>query len=165
MKRIEISWLGPSMLRIEVAGVLGWHIALRSSMSTRLWNHVPESLRERVFQSPRLLELTGGLASKLLAAGRVDLGGVTPNAHRLVANPGPLWLVADSRAQTGADDFGDIGPLTEQASIGNLRIPQRGIFSVGTVRMQPPQRRLPAGAIPWGSCRLIDSPTQPEFRS
>jgi len=42
-----------------------------------------------------------------------------------------IWVARSSTAAVGGADLGDEGPAPEQAHLGNLAIPQRGVFVIG----------------------------------
>ena len=129
---IDLSWTGPSSLRVAVPEVgLAWSSTLRSSGATTVLNAVGSVLPERLWRSPLVLSAMGRVAGPALGAGRVGLAGVAPNGQRFVANPLRVWLVAEATASLGGIDFGPIGPLDRQASLGDFWIPQRGIFAIG----------------------------------
>jgi hypothetical protein len=55
-------------------------------------------------------------------------------------------MVVASAASFGERDLGPIGPLAAQPSIGDVPLPQRGVFMVGGVDTDAyaPSRHLPA---------------------
>lgn len=85
------------------------------------------------------------MAGVALGAGRLNLTGETPNGHRFVSHPRHLWLIAASRAVVSGEDLGLLGPLDVQASLGDVQIPQRGIFALTRVQLQQPVAQRPRG--------------------
>jgi hypothetical protein len=73
----------------------------------------------------------GVVAGPLLQSGRIRLAGAVPNGQHFQANPRLTWMVKASRAQIMHHDAGPIGPLERQPRLGDLWLPQRGIFFVG----------------------------------
>jgi hypothetical protein len=73
----------------------------------------------------------GGFASLALGAGRLALVGEAPNGQQFIANPRFIWTVSDSAATLNDQNLGNIGPLPEQARLGDFWIPQRGLFVIG----------------------------------
>jgi hypothetical protein len=73
----------------------------------------------------------GPIAGFAMRAGKVGMAGTTPNGQAFIANPLRVWVIDDSSARIGDDDFGPTGPLAEQTRLGDFWIPQRGIFAIG----------------------------------
>jgi len=67
----------------------------------------------------------------------MGLSGRVPNHQRFIANRLLIWSVRSSTARMGNQDLGDIHHLPEQARLGDLCIPQRGIFAVGRAFFEP----------------------------
>ncbi len=42
-----------------------------------------------------------------------------------------LWIAVSDHAAIAGEDFGPVGPVAEQASLGDFALPQRGMFMVG----------------------------------
>ncbi|MDN5854362.1 MAG: hypothetical protein L0K86_16235 [Actinomycetia bacterium] len=80
-------------------------------------------------RSDRWLARLEPVAGALLRSGRISLRGVAPNGQRYQVNPRRLWTVQSGRATVGGEDVGPIGPLSEQTRLGDLWLPQRGIFT------------------------------------
>lgn len=69
-----------------------------------------------------------------LRAEKVGMVGTSPNGQGFIANPLRMWVIDESNAPVGADDFGPTGRLDEQACLGYFWIPQRGIFATRALR-------------------------------
>jgi len=129
---IELSWPGDSTLRIVVPEVdLEWTANLVSTAATRVLNVVGRAMPDRAWRSARVLKAMGPVAGFALRAGKVSMVGTAPNGQEFIANPQRLWVINESSARLGDDDFGPIGPLGEQTRLGDFWIPQRGIFAIG----------------------------------
>jgi hypothetical protein len=48
-----------------------------------------------------------------------------------------MWCVTDSTAVVEGEDLGPVGPLAEQAHMADFYLPQRGIFAIGRVFVEP----------------------------
>src|SRR5262249_16746302 len=87
---IDIAWADSMRFRVVVGNVVGniieWHVALGSSIATRLVNIVAGAIPEPAWQSPFVLRVMGGMAKATLGTGRMNFTGHTPNCHRYVAN-------------------------------------------------------------------------------
>jgi hypothetical protein len=83
-------------------------------------------------------------AKMTLNAGPLNFAGHTPNGHQFVANPRRVWLIESSDAIVNGGSVGAIGPLTPQASLGDLLLPQRGLFTLGRSHFERPLK--PGGA-------------------
>ncbi|HEX6575957.1 MAG TPA: hypothetical protein VF042_13395 [Gemmatimonadaceae bacterium] len=135
---IHVTWAGPFTLHVSIPGAgLEWEVELGATPATRFMNAVGRMLPEKAWQQPGVLSLMERVAGPLLHVGRVGLQGTTPNGQRFVANPRLMWAVTDSQATRYDDDFGQPGPLSAQAHLGDFWIPQRGIFAMGGVHFEP----------------------------
>ena len=131
---IELSWPTESTLRIDVPDVgLEWTSLLTSTPVTRVLNAVGRVLPDPAWRFRPLLAAMGPMAGRALGAGRVGMVGTTPNDQSFIANPLRMWVIDASSARLGDDDFGPVGPLGEQARLGDFWIPQRGVFTIGRV--------------------------------
>ncbi len=54
-----------------------------------------------------------------------------------MSNPRLIWAIKESTAVVGGEDLGSVGPIPEQARLGDFWIPQRGIFAFGASFFQP----------------------------
>lgn len=124
---IEATWTGEYSLVIDIPDVLHWAVDLRSTPQSRLLSRIGMQLPEAVWENRRALGVIGRTAGTLLRAGAVRLTGTLPNRQGFRVAPKQLWMVSDSRAQLRGEDLGPVGPLSEQARLGDFRIPQRGI--------------------------------------
>jgi hypothetical protein len=139
---IAVQWTSGRHLRVTVDDVLEWQITLAASGATRLFNAAAAHLPAPWLQAPSVLRLCGRFAHWALETGPINLTGRTPNGHLFTATPKRLWLVGSSVAALRGHDLGAMGPLPQQACLGDLRLPQRGLFVVEQMRLEPPVRRL-----------------------
>ena len=115
---IELAWAAPCALRVSIGGRLTWQLTMGSSPMTRLLNTMTS-----------------------LGTGHLNLRGRTPNGHRFVMNPRQFWLIDASNAHMFGHNIGPPGPLEEPATLEDMRIPQRGLFAVLSLRLARPTRR------------------------
>ena len=73
------------------------------------------------------------MAGRLVGVGPMAMTGRMPNGQSFHLVPSHVWPVVDSTARLDGEDLGVPRPLPEQATIGDFRIPQRGILAVGVV--------------------------------
>jgi len=111
---IELAWAAPCALRVSIAERLTWQLQMGSS--------------------------PGLAVDAAFGTGHVNLRGRTPNGHRFVMSPRQLWIVEASMAHMSGHSIGPPGPLEEPATLGDMRIPQRGLFAVLTLRLVRPGR-------------------------
>ena len=131
---IELDWLAESTMRVAVAEVdFAWTVTMAASPVTRALNAVGSLLPDAAWRTHPVVSVMGPVAGIALRAGRVAMAGKTPNGQRFVANPSRIWLIAESSARLGDENFGPPGPLGEQARLGDFWIPQRGVFTVGRI--------------------------------
>ncbi len=91
----------------------------------------------RLWRSRSVLSLVGHRAGRVLGAGQARLSGQTSNGQQFDANPLRIWCVTDSTAVVEGEDLGPVGPLAEQARMADFYFPQRGIFAIGRVFVEP----------------------------
>jgi len=135
---IDIAWVDSMRFRIVVGTAIEWHVALGTSLTTQLLNTVAGVIPERAWQMPAVLRLMGVAAKATLGTGRLNLTGLTPNGHRFIANPRRLWLIESSHAVVDGVSVGPMGPLANQTSLGDLLLPQRGLFAIAQARLEIP---------------------------
>lgn len=130
---IDVSWTDPWHLQVQVAGgdLLDWRMRLDETRATRLatWlaGHMPGGWWDR----PRVLSLLGRGAGHLLGAGRLAFHGTVPNGQWFRIRPTGVWTIPETTAIYDGHDLGPLGPVEPQSRLGDLRIPQTGLFAVG----------------------------------
>jgi hypothetical protein len=138
---IDIAWVDSMRFRVVVGNVIEWPVVLGTSVTTRLLNTVAGAIPERAWQSPAVLRVMGAVVEATLGTGRMNFTGQTPNGHRYIANPRQVWLIESSHALIDGVSVGRVGPLGDQASVGDLLLPQRGLFVVARTRLEQPVNR------------------------
>ncbi|ORW74101.1 hypothetical protein [Mycobacterium saskatchewanense] len=133
---IDVAWVTPWSLLVEMPGLLAWHIEIGTAPSTRLMSAVGGRLPARAWTNRAVLAAMGRVAGPALRAGRVRLAGTAPNGQRFMIAPAQLWAVTHSRAVWRDADLGPVGPLPRQPRLAGFRPPQRGLFVVGSGRFE-----------------------------
>jgi hypothetical protein len=128
---IDIAWVTPWSLFVEIAGLLEWYVDLQATPSARLVSAIGGRLPARAWTNRLILGVMGRAAGPLLRAGAVRLSGTVPNGHYFMLAPKQVWVAAGSAVWRG-EDLGQPGPLHRQARLSDFRAPQRGIFVTGT---------------------------------
>lgn len=135
---IRVSWPGSHTLVVEMpAEEFRWEATLKATPATRLMNAMGAAMPEPFWKSQLVLNLMGRVAGPLLGAGKVRLFGSAPNRQQFIANPRRVWVVESSSASLAGEDFGEPGPLPEQAHLADFMIPQRGILAIGGAYFEP----------------------------
>lgn len=129
---IDVAWVTPWSLFVEIPGLLAWQIDIGSTPSTRLMSVVGGRLPARAWTNRAVLAAIGRAAGPTLRAGRVRLSGTAPNGQRFMIAPARVWAVMQSRAIWRDVDLGPVGPLPRQPRLAGFRPPQRGLFVVGS---------------------------------
>lgn len=108
---IEHTWVDDRTLHVQIPGVVDWSLHVGPTPSTRM--------------------MSGHL-------GQLALTGQVPNGQRYRMGPSRVWLVHASDARVDGVDLGPIGPLPQQARLGDFWIPQRGLLAHGRVWLDQP---------------------------
>jgi hypothetical protein len=129
---IEVRWDGPQRLCAHSHSV-DWTIELTATLVTRMISAAGSLLPLTLWRSKPVLTVMGRFAGSALNVGKVNLTGLTSNDQPFDANPRRIWRVSASQATVNGEDLGPIGPLAEQAHMGDFYFPQHGIFAIGRV--------------------------------
>ena len=132
---IDLEWTTPWTLQARVGLELTWQVTLHSSPLTQLLSTLTHLIPERACRLPGVLRSVGLAADTAFGTGRMNLTGRTPNGHRFVINPRQLWLIDASTAHVSGHNLGPPGPLATQPALEDMRLPQRGLFAVASVRL------------------------------
>jgi hypothetical protein len=135
---IRLEWETPHRLRIRTADdTVDWTVAIGSTPITRVMSAVGSAIPAAAWRWRPVLRAMGRVAGWALGVGTVRLTGLTSNGQHFDANPLRIWYVTESRAVVEGQDLGPIGALPEQAHMADFYFPQRGIFAVGRVYVNP----------------------------
>lgn len=149
---IELDWIDADGLtvRIPAAGLV-WQLRLASTPVTMMMNMMMALMPAALFRSNALLAAMSLLSTLMLRAGRMQLGGHVPNRQWFQAGPRQIWMVRKASASLGGRDFGPPRALPEQASIGEVPLPQRGLVMMGAFSFEAftPGLHLPARPEPF----------------
>lgn len=129
---IDVTWSDPWTLHVTVPGLLRWTVGMRATAVTTMLTRLGSRLPERVWASPVAVATIGRVAGTSLRAGRIRLAGTAPNGQRFRLAPRMMWEVAESRAFVRGANIGVPHPLATQATLGDFRLPQRGVCVVGS---------------------------------
>jgi hypothetical protein len=139
---IRVEWQGPRRLVVAADGgrLLCWSLELRSSMFTRLFNHVAPLLDRAWTRWLALLEAVPYVSRLFPSIGELRLTGRTPTGARFIGLPQAIWLVANSRATVQGVDLGSSTRLRRRLALGEFSIPRRGLFTMAHTVMRPQGR-------------------------
>ncbi|MGA5467057.1 hypothetical protein [Mycobacterium sp. NPDC050041] len=129
---IDVVWTGPWSLSIALPGLLDWTVDIAPTAATRAMSAVGVLLPEAAWTSRTTLGMISRVAGLALRTGAIRLAGTAANGQRYMVAPRRVWAVAGSRATLRGEDLGPVGPLATQASLGDFRLPQRGVCVAGT---------------------------------
>jgi hypothetical protein len=131
---------GAERERFTGYGVLGlpfWDVTFAATRATRALSTLSRRLPHRFVARESVLRGIGLVAGTILGAGRLSLTGRMPNRQTFHSVPTYVWVATASRAHVDGTDLGNPAPLPEQATIGDFRIPQRGLLAVGALDFDP----------------------------
>lgn len=128
---IDVKWESPWSLHIAIPDLLEWTVHMHTTAATSLMTRVGTRLPQRAWTHPAVSSILSRVAGIVLGVGQARLSGTAPNGQRYMLAPARIWAVSSSSAVFAGEDFGPVGPLAEQARLGDFRPPQKGIFVVG----------------------------------
>ncbi|ETA07489.1 hypothetical protein V525_09040 [Gordonia alkanivorans CGMCC 6845] len=135
---INVGWADDQTFEVTMGDTLRWTVELASSPATRLMTTLSGATPTAAWRSRTMLHAVGPMATLMLRAGRIRMCARTPNGPQFRGTPLYVWRVADSRAWLDGETFGSPAPLDEQISIGDIPLPQRGLFFVGRSAFDAP---------------------------
>jgi len=127
---VTVEWAGEQQLEI-CAGPIRWRMTIAARPATAIMSALAHRMPASAWRSTAVLTLMGPLARLVLGAGRMRLTGSVPNGQWFQAAPTSIWGIPSSSATLSGVDFGPLGPLSSQAHLGDLWLPQRGLFTAG----------------------------------
>jgi hypothetical protein len=140
---IRSNWEGPNDLTIEIPHVdFRWELCIANSPTTGIMSGMAGIVPEAAWESNAILRLMGGMAGRFLGVGKVNMAGALPNGQHFRMAPRKMWRIMDSAASLADKDFGPMGRPPSQLSLGEVWLPQEGIFAVGTVRTDAYDREI-----------------------
>ncbi|NIQ58708.1 MAG: hypothetical protein GWN85_36170 [Gemmatimonadetes bacterium] len=149
---VQVLWTADSRLSVSVPEHhLEWALRVESSPRTRALNALAASLPDRALGHPWLLDRFGPLAGRALEAGPLRFSGRAPNGQAFRMVPSRLWTVSASAAVVRGRDVGPLGPHAANARLGDLVLPNRGLFvrqSTWFERLDPAVHRPAAARAP-----------------
>jgi hypothetical protein len=131
---IRLAW--PEHYRLTITAddpSLSWEVTFAATPASRALSALAQRMPGQFLASENVLRILGPVAGTMLGAGRLALTGTMPNRQTFHLVPSHVWMVTASRAQLEATDFGKPAPLPRQATIGDFRIPQKGLLAVGNL--------------------------------
>lgn len=145
---IKIAWESARDFSVTIEGdySLNWQVSLGHTAATQIANAMGQVIPGALWRNRTVLNMVGVVGGLFLGAGRLSLTGKVPNGQRFVSNPRKIWAIASSTAIWCGQDLGKIGAFPVQAKIGDLWLPQRGRFFVGSAFLEnfDPLRHLQA---------------------
>lgn len=135
---IELSWPEPNRLRVtcEDPGFV-WDIRVAHSPVSRVLSAVAQRMPNSLLASQPMLRALGPFAGASLRTGRLALMGAMPNRQGFHTVPTHVWEITAGSAELRGADLGSGAPLPQQATLGDFRIPQRGLLAVAALDFDP----------------------------
>ncbi|MFB2597382.1 hypothetical protein ACEXQE_06290 [Herbiconiux sp. P17] len=135
---IDVSWRDDHTLDVTLGDTVNWRIQVGATPATRMMTVMGGTLPQAAWNSTAVLTAMQPMARQVLRSGRVSLFGATPNGPRFRSAPLQVWRVVGGAASYRGGDLGAPAPLDVQARLGEVWLPQRGIFFIGRARFTPP---------------------------
>jgi hypothetical protein len=135
---IEVTWPDDWTVDVRMGTRLSWRLRLAATPATRAMTSMGGITPQWAWNSDAVLGPMGSMAVGFLRSGRINLHGRTPNGQGFKAAPLRVWRVVGGQAELDGTDLGALGPLREQARLGDFWLPQRGLFFAGHARFTAP---------------------------
>jgi hypothetical protein len=141
--RIQLTWLGPRTLRVEVdRPALSWALTARSTPALAALNATSGLMPLASWRPPGLRRLRERVAERL-GMGRLELAGTMPSGHHGVLMPQRMYLVDESHATLDGQDMGRPVRLDHNPTIGDVPLPARGVLAQGQAMWRVLQQGAP----------------------
>jgi hypothetical protein len=135
---VDVEWSAPDRMTVQSTDpALEWHLMFGSTTASRALSAVARALPRSVLGRHAVLRAIGPMAGRILGVGHLAMTGRMPNGQRFRLVPSHVWRVTGSTARLEGHDLGAPAPMREPATIGDFRIPQRGLLAVGTADFDP----------------------------
>lgn len=145
VREISINWKSQSDFQVTVAGdyEINWRVSLGETLSTRMLNILGGWIPNPLWRRESFLRVLGRLGG-FMGAGKMNLTGRLPNGQWFISNPRYIWIITATEAEVCGESLGAMGPLPEQARLGDLWMPQQGRFFIGQAFLEnfDPARHL-----------------------
>lgn len=129
---VTVRWPTAHRLEVAVGADVEWAIDLAPTRETRALSAVASATPAWAWQSSLPLRLMAAAAGAVLRTGRLQFAGTTPNGQLFAVAPRQVWAVTASTARVHGRDLGSPRPLPTQPRLGDVRLPQRGVFFAAT---------------------------------
>ena len=143
---IDITWSDSWNFSVDSRGdyEVHWQVSLGDTFASRLMNALGGLIPQALWRRRLFLKSLQSLGGWFMGSGRMSLTGRLPNGQWFITQPRYMWEVASTQAQVQGRDLGDMGPLAEQARLGDFWIPQQGRFFIGQAFLEnfDPDRHL-----------------------
>jgi hypothetical protein len=141
VKDIGLAWEGPNRLSLEIPELgLEWGLRFSSDVVTRALGWVGSVFPGAFWRVPWMRSMVSGVGGRALGVGHLSFSGRAPEGQKFFLVPKALFRVEATVAVVGGEDLGPMGPLSEQVRIGDLWLPNGGLFGIGEAGF-----RVPAG--------------------
>lgn len=130
---LGITWPDPWNFSVDIRGdyEVHWQVSLSDTFTTQLLNALGGVIPDFLWRRQMFLKSLERLGSWFMGSGRMSLTGRLPNGQWFITQPRYMWNVASTRARVQGQDLGEMGPLDDQARLGDFWIPQQGRFFSG----------------------------------
>lgn len=145
---ITVEWTSDYELQVAVDEArLDWRMAVASTPVTSMMNAMMGLMPAALFRSDPVLAAMSLMSTALLGAGDLQLRGHMPNRQWFQAGPRRVWVVSKVSATIAGRNLGGPAPLDQQAMLGDVPMPQRGLLMMGAFSFEAysPDRHLAVG--------------------
>ena len=129
--KIAVTWTGPSTLRVTMdTPSLDWSLTASSTTLLNLLNAISATLPIATWK-PRAMIRARELMGAALGMGHMPLSAMMPSGQAGMLMPKRMYFIESSRAVLDGLDLGRPAHLPYNPSIGDVRLPARGVLATG----------------------------------
>jgi hypothetical protein len=138
---IAIEWQGSHLFSVRVPGPkLAWVVHLAPAPAARTLRTLARGLPGPLRHHAAVRRVMDAATARLLRVDELTMEGRTPSGHGFRLDTDAFWLVDGSTARCGGEHLGPAVSLRAPVRLGDFRVPQWGLFTVGGVHFEGDER-------------------------
>jgi hypothetical protein len=128
---IDVRWTGPNSLLVRMSEpALEWTMTAHTTLALTFLNTISKRLPRSSWRPRALVTARERVASRL-GMGDIQLNGMMPSGHTAWLRPEQMFFIDESQASLDGTDLGSPIRLSSNPTIGDFRLPSRGVLVKG----------------------------------